>query len=257
MGNSCRSENTNAVARSSWTTALIIIIGSLPALGVIWLGLQFFLQALLEWKLPNDDDAFAASINSLLFSAIVTALSAPLCVYISSFRRKSKIIIAFSLALIFIPGQVVALGLQYASSMGGLPAGEATRGVLLFLSLIVYVLPFQLIILNSSVSQIEASEWHAAVEFLPKLEFIFYFLLRNKNNIVSALIVCFALSFTEGVRSSILTADFFGFGTKMFTPYILSRFTGGGFSEIFHFASTIIYLIALLLVFRGVSLRGE
>lgn len=257
MGTSYGSKNTNAVTRSSRATALIIIIGSLPALGVVLLGFQFFLHALLEWKLPNDDDAFAASINSLLFSAIVTVLSAPLCVYISSFRSKSKIIIAFSLALIFIPGQVVALGLQYAGSMGGLPAGEATRGFLLFVSIIIYVLPFQLIILNSSVIQIELSEWHAAMEFLPKFKFILYFFRRNISNIVSALIVCFALSFTEGVRSSILAADFFGFGTKMFTPYILSRFTGGGFSEIFHFASTIIYLIALLLVFRSVRLRGE
>lgn len=236
-------------------TIFAFIVGTLPVLAVAYVSFAFLINlAAAQDGVNIEPDMLYALANSILFG-FAAALLGIVPAFVTTMNTKNRLpTIALALSLLFVPGQLLTMGLDFGSAGLWHAGAESLKPYVLLISLAAYVLPFQIIVLLSSFDQVDHAELMAARELMSTAERARYLLKRVRSGIGSAIAIGVALASTENVRSAVLATDFWGLGSKFLSPYFSTRYNSGGFSHAYFVLSIFLFTCAAIILTNKLSL---
>lgn len=240
----------------------VVLIGASATLPIFVLALESIFAHGISATLTSNYALFSQVSGALANSAICAATSSAIGVLMAwtlAFgSRDIKPLIALALGLLFFPGLVMALGFQYAiHDLVAESYIEEGKTVALLVTMVGYILPYQLLIALDFRRSLAMSEVRASRELMNRLGRCRYWFVRLRWPSIGMGIVGAALATTEVHRNQILGTDLFGFGMDYFGPWFVNKFQATGLtSNVFSAIAAALFAIFLLCSSRDKRPKG-
>jgi hypothetical protein len=254
--------NDRWAGRSTTTILGIMLLGASATLPIFVVALESLfsrglsMQALSDTLLSNYalfNEISGALANSAICAAVSSILGVVLA-WVLVFRGPdARALVALTLGLLFFPGLVMALGFQYMiHDLLDEQYTDVGKSVALIVTMIGYIIPYQLLIALDFKRGLPRSERYASKELMGWVPLCRYWVARLRWPSIGMVIVGAALSTTEVHRSQILGTDLFGFGMEYFGPWFVNKFQSTGLTaNVFSAIAASLFAVYLLCFYRG------